>query len=147
MLMLHEFKQLPEPLQKQTLTRLALGVLFLILFAVTLASSGDIYLWLPSVGAALFFTITAIMLHMQAAQGSYVIIDGECADVILTSFRRHSKYLILNTDSCKLRVYVHNRRRYLPVGASVRIFVSNKTPIYEQNGAKVLYTYLALETK
>jgi len=143
--MLQEFRRLPEPLQKQILIQLGLGALFLILLVAVVSASTDLYLWLPCAGLALLFTATSIALFRKAVLGDYVIINGECTEVGVTTVKRRAKYLVLDTEAGKVRVILQNRRRKVSVGAAIKLFVNKNTPIYEHNGVQILYTYIAIE--
>lgn len=145
--MLQEFKRLPEPLQKQTLIRLGIGALFLILLTALIITARDIYLWLPCAGSALFFAVAAFLLFRKAVLGEYVVVSGVCSDIGLTTVKRRAKYLILQTDECSVKVMLRSRMRKIPVGASVRLYVAKNTPVYEQNGSQIMYTYMAIDVK
>ena len=143
--MLQEFRRLPGPLQKQLLIRLGLVALFLIILAAIVSTSCDIYLWLPCAGLVLFFLATSIALFRRAVLGDYIIINGECTEVGLTTIKRHAKYLVLDTEAGKIKVMLQSWQRKISAGASVKLFVAKSTPIYEYNGAQVLYSYIAIE--
>lgn len=145
--MLQEFKRMPEPLQKQTLLRLGIGVLFLVLLIALVITAGDIYLWLPCAGAAVFSTAAAFLLFRRVVLGEYVVVSGECAEMGLTAVKRRTKYLILQTEDCKLKVMLRGRLRKVPDGSAVSLYIAKTTPIYEQNGLQMLYTYMAIVVK
>ena len=144
--MLQEFKSLPEPLQKQILIRLGLGAVFAVLLVAVVSTVRDIYLWLPCAGLMLFFLVTAILLLRRALLGDYVIIDGECVEVGVTTLKRRAKFLVLETEAGKIKVLMQNRRRKIAVGDGVKLYVAKNTPIYEHNGSQMIYTYIAIET-
>ena len=145
--MLHEFKRIPGPLQKQALIRLGLSALFLILFVAVLIAAGDIYLWAPCAGSAVFFAAAAFSTFRLAAAGGYVIVRGECAEVGVTAVKRRAKYILLRTDAGEIKVILRNRSRKMRAGTQVKLYVSKNTPIYEGNGSQMLYAYMALEVK
>ena len=138
---------MPEPLQKQTLIRLGFGLLFLVLMAVLAIVMRDIYLCIPCAGAAIFNLIGAFLLFRKIVLDEYVVVGGKCAEVGLTTVKRRSKYLILQTDVCALKVMLHNRLRKIPVGASIQLYIAKNTPVFEQNGSQILYNYIAMDIK
>lgn len=145
--MLQEFRRMPEPLQRQTLLRLGIGALFLVLLIALIAAAQDVYLWLPCAGAVVIFAAAAFMLFRRAVLGEYVVVSGECAEVGLTAVKRRIKFLILQTDVCKLKVMLRGRLRKIPVGTAVVLYIAKNTQIYEQNGLQMLYTYMAIDVK
>jgi len=144
-MMLQEFRRLPEPLQKQVLTRLGLGAVFFLIMLALLIAVRDAYLWLPCAGAAASFAAAAFLLLRSAALGEYVVVSGGCAEVRHTAIKRRVKYFILRTDSGDLKVIPRGSARKVRRGAAVRLYVSKNTPVYEENGTQILYTYMALE--
>lgn len=143
--MFQEFKRMPEPLQKQILIRLGLGALFFVLMTALMFAVRDIFLWLPCAVAAVFFITAAFLLYRKVVLGEYVTVNGECAEVGLTVIRRRIKHLVLQTDAGRVKVLLRGRLRKFSSGVSVSLFVANNTPIYEQDGLQVLYSYLAID--
>jgi hypothetical protein len=134
-------------LQKQILFRSGLGTVFLVLLAPLIVVFRDIYLWAPCAVATVFFATSAFLMFRRAESGGYAVIDGKCIDVGAKAGRRHTKYLILQTDVCMLKVMLHNRTQKLPVGTAVRLYVAENTPVYERKGLQILYDYMAMDAK
>ena len=139
------FKQIPEPLQKQTLIRLGIGGVFFLLFIVLLFMGADVYIWLPCSGAAVFSSAAAFMLFRLAVLGEYVTVNGVCTEVCMSAVKRRIKQILINTDEHIVRVSLRGRKKNIRVGSAVKLFVAEKAPIYEQDGQHILYTYLAVE--
>ena len=143
--MFQGFKRLPEPLQKLIFARLGFSLLFVILLITVMTTELDIYLWLPCAGMALFFAVTAFTLFRRAVLGDYIVVDGVCTDIEFTTVKKRAKSLLLKTEECTLRVMLHGRARKYTVGSAVRIYIAKNTPLYQQNGIQMLYTYITLE--
>ena len=143
--MYQEFKQIPEPLQKQILIRLGLGALFLVLSIIFVIIMRDIYVLLPFAGVFVICAVSSFSLFRRAVLDEYVVVSGECAEVGVTAIRRRTKYIVLQTDICKLKVMLQCRRRKIQTGAIIKLYVSQNTPIYEDGGLHLLYAYLAIE--
>jgi len=143
--MLTVFKQIPEPLQKQTLIRLGLGGVLFLLFAVLLLMGVDVYIWLPCTAAAVFFASAAFALFRLVVLGEYVAISGVCTDVCIGAVKRRLKYILIKTDVHMVKVTIHGRNKNIRVGSTVILYVAKNAAVYEQGGQHVLYTYLALE--
>jgi hypothetical protein len=77
--------------------------------------------------------------------GEYVIVSGECVEVGVTTIKRRVKFIILNTDICKLKVMLRGRRWTIKTGMTVKVYVAQNTPIYEDSDAHVMNTYIAIE--
>lgn len=145
--MIEEFKRIPEPLQKQTLKHFGLGILFLVLLAVLFTIAMDPLLLLPCAGAAAFFILAAFRLFRRAVIEDYVVIRGECLEVGRTAIKHRAKYLLMKTESGTLKVLLHNRTHMIKKGSAITIFVLKSTSVYEENDAKMLYTYITIDIK
>ena len=145
--MLEEFRRIPEPLQRQILLRLGLGAAFLALLIALIAVTRDVYLWLPCAGIVIFHAVSALLLFRLAVTGGYVAVTGECSGTGLTTIRRRSKFIILQTEAGAIKIMLRSRLRKVPSGAAVTLYLSKKSQIYEQNGEQILYNYLALDIK
>ena len=143
--MLQTFKEISAPLQKQIIYRLAFFIVSFILF-VTLLFMNDFYLVLPFAAITVFILVSAFFLFKTAALNEYVVISGECYDIVLTAVRRRTKTLFLRTESGNIQIAA-SRIRKIPVGAKIDVYVSKKTPVYERDGMNVLYTNLAIDVK
>lgn len=145
--MLQEFKRLPEPLQRQILIRLGLALLSLVLFIPILLIMRDIYLCIPCAGVMIFYATSAFFLFRRAILGEYVVVSGECVEIVLTAVKRRAKYIMITTDVCNLKVVLHSRLRKIPNGAAIKLYIAKNAQIFEQNGAQVLYNYIAMDVK
>jgi hypothetical protein len=143
--MIQEYKKIPEPLQKQIIVRIGLAALSLTILVVMIIATGDALLWLPCAASAIFFAAAALGLFRRAVLGEYVVITGECIESGMTIAKRRCKYILLRTDACRLKVMLRNRRKKIPVGAALSIYVAKNAPIYDQNDLSVLYNYLAID--
>ena len=145
--MLKEFRRIPAPLQKQILVRLGLGALFLASLVAVLATPFDLFLWFPFAGLSVFFVATCFVLLRTALLGEFVVINGKCAEIGYTPVKRHAKYLILETEVGKVKVILHNSHLTVSIGADVKLFAANNTPVYEYDGLQALYTYIAIDVE
>ena len=145
--MMSAFRQIPAPLQKQTLIRLGIGVVFIALLISLLIASQVFFVWLPCAGAALFFLASAFALFRRAVLGEYVVIRGVCKKMVLTVAKRRAKSMILVTDEHTVQVALHGRKRKIPVGTGIDLYVANNTPIYRKGGMQMVYSYLVIEVR
>lgn len=146
--MKNEFKKIPEPLQKQILYRLGCGFAVMLVAVALIFSEMD---WLSIVSflvITIFFLISAFLLFRCAVIGNYVVIGGECLDVVLTVVKRRTKMITLRTDdNRKIQVMIKNRLRKIPIGSRIIVYVASNMPVYERGDAHFLNSYLAIETK
>jgi len=145
--MFNMLKQMQAPLQKQALIRIGLGALSLALLVVLLVITRDIYLWFPCAAAGIVFSASAFILCRCVALGEYVIISGVCSDLGATTLKRRMKYVIMQTDTCQLKVMLQNRRRKIPTGATIMLYIAKSTPVYERDGLQVVCNYIALDVQ
>lgn len=131
--------------QKHILLRFGLGVGLLFLSLVFAVSYGIPMLWLSSLLFAAFFLFLAVQLYGMAAEGAYLIIEGMCIDLESSPFRKRQTSLVLETEFGAVRIALQGQNRLLTPGCSVKVYISQSTPVYEQNQYKVICSYLFME--
>jgi hypothetical protein len=139
------FREIPAPLQRQTLIRLGLGAAFLVLLPALIIMAQDAHIWLPCAGAAMFFASSAFAVFRRAVLGEYVVVEGECAEVGQGAFKRREKHMLLLTGGKAVRVALRGGFGKIRPKASIRLYVSKNTPVYEKDGVQILHGYLAIE--
>ena len=102
--MREKFKSIPFPLQKQIISRLAAGLLFVFLFLVILFCFWDVYLFLPCVFFAVFLIVNAILLFYNSYKGNYVSVEGICEHIETTGLRKRIKASPLNSRKTNSRL-------------------------------------------
>ena len=146
--MIKAFKQIPEPLQKQILYRLAYGAAILFVTIVLFFYTLDWFSVLACVIAIIACIISAFSLFRRAVIGDYVEIRGEFLKVILNTVKRRTKAIIILTeDNRKLKVMIKQKLKKINTGSKITIYVAPNIPIYEDNDMNLLYSYLALDIK
>lgn len=133
--MKERFKRLPEALQKQVIYRLGAGVIFF----------RDIYLLLPALCFAVFFILNGLWVFFETDAGKYVVVEGRCTGIERTPLRKRIKNIHIETDDITVKVIVKQRMKQLAIGDNIRVYVFEKTPVYDQEQCKLLCSYLALE--
>ena len=145
--MVSTFKLVPDPLRKQILIKFGYSLLSLILLVAMLFITRDLYILLPCAGMAIFFTAATLILFRQSALGEYMVIHGECQYVEFTATKRRIKYITLQTGDQTLRVMLHGRLKTVSNDATIDLYVTEDTPVYENNGVQILYQYMAIDIK
>ena len=146
--MMKVFKQLPEPLQRQILYKLGYGLTLLFVTIVLFFYTMELFSVLACVIIMVFCVISAFALFRRAVVGDYVAIRGECLGVTLTAVRKRTKTVILRTDDNRtLKIMIKHRLKKINAGSAITVYAASNVPIYENNGAHLLYSYLALDIK
>ena len=71
-----KFKNLPEVLQWQIISRFAGGASFFLLFIVIMLFYRNVYLWLPSLFFMVLLIVNGIFLLYNSINGNYVSVAG-----------------------------------------------------------------------
>ncbi len=142
--MRERFCGLPEPLQKQAAVRIAGGMLFLFLFAAILIGFRDFYFSLPCLLFSGFLLISGLKLCYNSLAGDYMCVQGICEGIETTGIRKRIKGILVRLEGNKLRIPVRQGMKKLSVGDTVIIYLSDRTPVYEQDGDYMICSYYAL---
>lgn len=142
-----KFKQLPETMKKQILLRSATGLLFIILFVIVLVYFGDIYLYLPCLLFAGFLLSNAGLLLYNSVNEKFISVRGICKNIEVTGIRKRIKSISLKLDEGTLKILIKSRLKHLAVGDTVIVYLSDKTPVYDDNGVHFICNYYALEIR
>ena len=145
--MRERFKQLPEALQKQVLTRFGIGVLFLLLFLIIVFCFRDLYLSLPCLLFAGFLIASGGCLFYNGLMGKYVRIQGICNQVETTGIRKRIRYIYITMEQSIVKLPVRQRMKNLAVGDTIIIYLSDREPVYEQDNGYLVCSYFALERR
>lgn len=143
--MIERFKRLPEALQKQVIYRLGAGLFFLLCTILILIFYRDIYFLLPCLCFAFFFIFNGLWVFLETDAGKYVVVEGRCTGIERTSLRKRIKNVYVETDTVAVKIIVKQRIRQIAVGDHIRVYIFEKTPVYDQEQCKLLCSYLALE--
>ena len=141
-----QFEEMPEPLQKQIFIRLGFALAFLLLFILVLITMSDWLTVVPFIGISIYSAISAYLLFRRTAAGGYVVIQGICVETVGTLVRKRTKSIYLQTEEHMVQVFLRQRLKRIPKGAKLEIYVADNTQVYERDGAKLLHSYLAIQS-
>ena len=142
------FEQIPEPLQRQILYRLGRGAAALLLTIALLYYTMELYSVLFCAFVIVFYAVSSFMLFRRAVIGNYVVINGICTAVTLTLLKKRAKLISLRTeDGQVVKVVIKNRLKKVKPGMNVTMYIASEVPVHENEGAHLIYSYLALEAK
>lgn len=145
--MKEKFKGLPAALQKQIILRLAACTLSLLLFVVMLAVYRDLYLCLPFAVFFLFFGVFGALLFFRAADGKFVVVEGQCSKVERTAIRKKPRTIYFVSEPHSVKLLVRQRIKNIEAGDSITVYVSENAPVYQEEGCQILSGYLAIEIR
>lgn len=142
--MREKFARLPAPLQKQTVIRVVGGTVFLFLFAVILIGFRDFYFSLPCLLFAGFLLISGLKLCYNSLAGDYMCVQGVCGGIETAGIRKRIRSILVGLEGSTLKIPVRQGMKALSVGDTVIIYLSDRTPVYEQEGGYMICSYYAL---
>lgn len=145
--MKEKFYHLPKPLQKQVLIQLAAGAVFLFLMVVIFACFRDSYFALPCTLLSGYLLINGGRVFYHGYQGEYVRIRGICKEIETVGIRKRIKSIRITFDGYSVRILVRQRMKKLVVGDTVIVYLSEKAPVYEQDGGYMICSYDTMETE
>ena len=137
-------KQLPQALQMQLLLRTGSGVLAMVLFLVVLLSSGEFTFALPCLILSILMFAHSWTLLRCVIVGNFLCVSGPCEEIERVGFRRRIKTITVRLGDKRVVIPIRRRVKNLAVGTTVTLYVSEKTPIYENDGLCHIYEYLAM---
>ena len=142
-----EFRRLPEALQRQILLRLAIGASFFILFLVIQIYSKDFYFSFPCLLLGGMLTINGCLLFYNSVKGNFISVQGVCIQTETTVIRKRMKNLYIDAGPYTLKIQVRYRIKNPNQGDTVIVYLSEKTPVYEQDDGYKICSYYALEIR
>lgn len=137
---------LPQALRKQVLIRTLLGAGFLILFFVILASFRDFYFSIPCLLLSAVLLGNGGWLLVQGIRKNYIRLEGVCDKIETAGIRKRVRSIRILLEQDTLKIPIRQGMKQLAVGDTVIVYLSDRTPVYEQEGGYMICSYFALET-
>lgn len=142
-----KFKHLLDALQKQVVLRLAIGAVFFVLFLIVQFCMGDIYFSFPCVVFGGVMIVNGGLLFYNSTKGNFISVRGVCRQIETTGIRKRVRNLYIDTEPYILKLTVRQRIRNLDKGDTIIVYLSEKTPVYEQDNGYMICSYYALEIR
>lgn len=143
--MKEKLKNLPPPLRKQALLRFAgAGACFCLLLVVIIGFR-QMMLCLPFFIMGAFSAGSGALIVWRTNQGKILILEGVCSQVDTTLFRHRPKAVVVKCGEHSVKVYLRHRTGNLSPGDSLRIYVADSTPVYEDDGLLILGGCMEME--
>lgn len=145
--MREKLDRIPIALKRQALIQAAIGVFCLLLSFWILLLEGSLLVSFPCFAVAAVLLVNSLILLYRGLTGTYLCLEGVCSHIETIGFRKRIKSVSLSLEQGTLRIPVHQRFKTLMVGDDLAVYLSVKTPVYEQDGAFVVCNYYALERR
>lgn len=145
--MKEKLNTLPKPLQKQIVFQLGAGTMFLLLMTLIWILFADVYFTLPCLLLSGFLLVNGGRLFYIGSKGSYVCVCGVCERIDTFGIRKRIKSIDIAFDGYVVRIPILQRMKRLSLGDTVIVYLSEKAPVYEQDGTYMICSYYALEAK
>lgn len=143
--MKEQWIDVPTALKKQIYKRMGLGIIFLMLGAITWIVSKDFMFAIPCLIGAVVFVLNGVSVLFASLLKRYIVLSGECESVEQTRFLKRTKAVYLATDYGTVKLPIRRNIRNMKIGVQVRCYISLKTSVYEYGGVQTVSDYYAIE--
>lgn len=145
--MKEKFKLIPKIIKRQIIIRGLLGITFLMLFIILIATTKDFILSFPCVILAAYLAVNSFIVFLASIDGKVICIDGQCSVMERSSILKRIKSVTVDTECGRLKIPIRKRQRNLKIGCQICLYVNEKTPIFENNELKAVSSYYAIEIR
>jgi hypothetical protein len=143
--MREKFIELPEPIQREILKRLAISAVAFIALIALFVNSCGIYTLLPFGYISLYSALNGLLLFLKTSEGDYVVISGICFEIEYSLIRHRPKSILLKADDTTIRLKLRNRTGKIEIGTKLDLYLATDTPVYEKGAVRIPQKYIALE--
>lgn len=139
--------KMPKALQRQVLFRYGGGGLFLMILLFLMTGSRDLYLLLPCVLCMIWLSGSGFWLFLQAAEGNYMRLQGQCIRIDTSGLRKRVRAVHLALEQGTVKIPIRYRISKLSEGDTIVIYVTEKTSVYERDEEYIIGNYYAMEIR
>ena len=140
-----KIRQLAEPLQKVVLSRALVAVVSLLLFVAVLIITAEFQFALPCLILAAYMIVNTAILLYNCVRNRYVVVNGDCTHIERTAIRKKIKSITIHVEDRVLVVHTKRRMRKIGAGDEITIYLSDKTPVFDQDGGYSIYDFYAID--
>ncbi len=138
--------QIPACIERQVLGSLVGAVGSLFLLGVGICCGIETAMIFPLGLLGILLLGHAHQRYRMAIDGSYTVVQGRCTDIRIVRLSRRAKEMVIQGADGVIVVRLNRRLPTgIAVGTAVRLYLSEHTAIYQQDGAHYITEYLALE--
>ena len=87
------------------------------------------------------------LLFYNSTKGNFISVRGVCRQIETIGIRKRARNLYIDTDPYILKLPVRQRIRNLDKGDTIMVYLSEKTPVYEQDNGYMICSYYVLEIR
>lgn len=138
------FASCPPALRWEIWGRIGLGIAALPVFLVAWFFSRSLSLALPMLAIAVFLTLNGLMILAGFQYGTVITAVGICTGVERHRFRSTAKFIQLDVDGKAVEIHLRNRLHRIQTGDTVTVYLPENAPVYERQGAHIIYSYYAI---
>ncbi|MEE1505097.1 MAG: hypothetical protein UGF89_12745 [Acutalibacteraceae bacterium] len=140
------FDNIPRCLKDIFIKRFAIGIVMFVISLVAAIVVG-FSLSLPCFCVSGFFLITGIGMLYNCITGEYVIVNGVCKNIELTSVKGKIKALYISAEDGKsvLKLLPKENAKKFNIGDSVIVYVPSKATITKNDGVFDVREYYCIE--
>lgn len=142
-----KIRQLPEALQKVVLYRGLVACAALILFVAVMAITVEFKFAFPCLLLSVYMIVNTAFLIYNCIRGRYVTVKGECLEIERTAIRKKLKSFTVKTEDNILTIHAKHKMKKFDIGDEITAYISEKNPVYEQDGGYKVYDFYAVEVK
>lgn len=142
-----EYMKLPDAIRREIVIRFVIGILFVVLFLVLMLSKQEYFLYLTSLLFGIYFMIDSVKLFLTGILEHYVCVQGVCSEIESSVFRKKIKSIVIDFEVGQLKIILQRKIKEVAIGDTVVVYLSDKSPVYEQDGRYVISSYYTLKIK
>lgn len=140
------FHSFPTSLQKLLLTRLILSLAALLLFIALLILRLEFILALPALVSSAAIIVSCVYLFLLIGEGRFVVVEGICVEIKRSIMRKYARSILIESSKGRIQIALKQQLRQYKEGMRLRVYLSEKTPVYEKEGCLQVFQFLAMET-
>lgn len=139
------FNQIPGPLRKVILIRLAASGASVLMLICVLLFQGEWKFAVPCVAVAIVFFVSGLQLLADCSEKKYIAIKGICSEVERTGLRKRIKSICMKQGDLAVKLpHPEFYSKSLNAGDKLVVYVSSNAPVYEVDGYQVICSTLAI---
>jgi len=143
--MKNTFKNLPNTIKRQIITKGILGGCFLIAFVLLLIFVKNFVFAVPCLGMAIFFAYHVFVLLYDYATNNLIVLQGECLQIEKKRLSKRIDYILFQVEEKQVKVSVRHQLKHVQSGDTITMYLSTRTSVYENGNMLTVCDYYAIE--
>lgn len=139
------YSELPYILRKKVLLRILASVGSLIIFAISLPLTKNVYFWLPFLAMFIIIGYLAISLLLDYANGRIFKLEGHCLEVLKTFTKTKIKTIYFEAENKKVKIRLKEQFKRIKQGDYIILYAKDDTSVLLEDGVYDLNDYIAIQ--